>query len=831
MREACKKIYAHTIDGIEDKHQWHTLYEHAVATANLTSNHAASFGLSKCGYWLGLVHDLGKSSPLFQERLVNNSVKVEHKHTGGIFLWEKINDGRKNAQFAAQCLALCAMSHHGGLIDCLNHMGENNFIKEIENILYQANMKASLENLHVETELESLIDQFSDAHILIQDEIDCLYHNISCQAKKYWPAESDKPKRKNLELFRIGLMTKMLFSCLVDADHTDTACFHDKLRKSSVDRNLPKWEELRNMVEHYLKTLPQSSPVDIERKRISDSCVQASFLQAGTYLLTVPTGGGKTLASIRFALHHAVNRQAPISFQRIIYVIPYTTIIEQNAQAIRQVFSSQLDKYVLDKMILESHSNVLPNEENRNSRILAENWDSQIIFTTNVQFLDAFYGAGTRNARKLNNIANSIIIFDEAQSLPVRCLHLFSHAVNYLVEHCNCTAILCTATQPLLHKIPAEFGALSLSENSQILPYKLRKDSAESLKRVTVINECKPQGWSHQEVADKVSFISNEGNSCLIVLNTKADAKRIYTILHERHSEKLTYHLSTAMCAAHRLDILNDVKTLLRDKRPVICVSTQLMEAGVDIDFDVGIRALAGIDSIAQTAGRVNRNGKKSSHCPLYIMNIYGENLKNLQDIEIAQNIARRVLREFKENPNEFDNSLLSEAVMERYFLYYFWDRKDEMKYNIGGGRSGLPSDNLVNLLASNTTAVGEYKRTHNNQPYPYILRQSFLTAAREFKVINSDTQGILVPYNDEAKSLLNQLRNSKTPEFRRHLLRCLQRYTINIFPYMLRELMKAQALESLCENSGLLALYENFYDHRFGVNINATISTDMFIQ
>jgi len=831
MRDACKKIYAHTLSGIEDKHQWHTLYKHAVAAANLTSNHAAYFGLSKCGYWLGLVHDLGKSSPLFQERLEDDSIKVDHKHTGGIFLWEQINDGKKSAEFTAQCLALCAISHHGGLIDCLNHMGENNFVKAIENTLYQTNMKASLENLHIETELESLINQFSDAHILIRDEIDLCYRNILRQAKTYWPAESDKKKRKNLELFRIGVMTKMLFSCLVDADHTDTACFHNKLRNSSVAGNLPKWDELRNMVEHYLKTLPQSSPVDTERKRISDSCVQASSHQTGSYLLTVPTGGGKTLASIRFALHHAVNKQAHIYFQRIIYVIPYTTIIEQNAQAIRQVFSSQLDEDVLNKMILESHSNVLPNEESRNNSILAENWDAQIIFTTNVQFLDAFYGAGTRNARKLHNIANSIIIFDEAQTLPVRCLHLFSHAVNYLVEHCNCTAILCTATQPLLHKIPAEFGALSLSENSQILPDKLRKDSAESLKRVTVINECKPQGWSHHEVADKVSFISGKGNSCLIVLNTKADAKRIYTILHERHGGKLTYHLSTAMCAAHRMDTLQEVKTLLHNKRPVICVSTQLMEAGVDIDFDAGVRALAGMDSIAQTAGRINRNGKKPSDSPLYIMNIFGENLKNLQDIETAQNIARRVLREFQENPNEFDNSLLSEAVMERYFLYYFWDRKDEMKYNIGGGKSDLPSDNLVNLLASNTKAVGEYKRTHNDQPYPYILRQSFATAAREFKVINSDTQGILVPYNDEAKSLLNQLRNTKTPEFRRHLLRSLQRYTINIFPYMLRELMKARALESLCENSGILALYENFYDHRFGVDINSTISPDMFIQ
>lgn len=831
MTEAGKNIYAHTLDGIQDKHQWQTLYEHAVATANLTSKHSACFGLSKCGYWLGLFHDLGKSSPLFQKRLEDDRVKVDHKHTGGIFLWERINDGSKRAQFAAQCLALCAISHHGGLTDCLNYMGENNFVKAIGNSLYQANLKASLENLRIDSDLENLNKQFSDSQIQIRDEIDLFFQKILQQGKTYWPAEADKSKRKNFELFRIGLMTKMFFSCLVDADHTDTACFHDKLRKNGELVNLPKWDELRDIVEHYLKTLPQSSPVDSERKRISDSCIQASYRQPGSYLLTVPTGGGKTLASIRFALHHAVNRQAEIPIRRIIYVIPFTTIIEQNAQAIRQVFSSRLVDDVLNNMILESHSNVLPNEENRNSRILAENWDAQIIFTTNVQFLDAFYGAGTRNARKLHNIANSIIIFDEAQTLPLRCLHLFSHAVNYLVEHCNCTAILCTATQPLLHKIPAEYGALSLTKNSQIIPDKLRKESSESLKRVIVINECKPQGWAYEDVAEKVSIIHNEGKSCLIVLNTKADAKNIYTILHERHGEELTYHLSTAMCAAHRIDTLMDVKTLLRNKQPVICVSTQLMEAGVDIDFDAGIRALAGIDSIAQTAGRVNRNGQKPSDSPLYIINIFRENLRNLNDIETAQNITRRVLREFNENPNDFDNNLLSEAIMERYFLYYFWDRKDEMTYNIGGGNSVLPSDNLVNLLSSNSKAVLEYKRINNNQPYPFILRQSFSTASKEFKVINSDTQGIVVPYNDEAKSFLNQLRNTKNPEFQRYLLRRLQRFTVNIFPDMLRKLMKARALESLCENSGIFALYENFYDPHFGVDINSTFSLDIFIQ
>jgi CRISPR-associated endonuclease/helicase Cas3 len=828
MREAGNQIYAHTLDGVVDKRQWHTLYNHAVAAAGLASNHAAYFGLSNCGYWLGLVHDLGKSSPLFQKRLEDDSVKVDHQHTGGIFFWKRINDGSKSAQFAAQCLALCVISHHGGLTDSLNHIGENSFGKAMENTLYQDNFKVSLENLRVETELESLIKQFSDSHIPVRVEIDDFYRKILHQAKICWPTETDKSKRKKLELFRIGLMTKLLFSCLVDADHTDTACFHDQMRKNSELGNLLKWNELRDMLEKYLTTLPQTSSVDAERKRISDSCVQASSCQSGSYLLTVPTGGGKTLASIRFALHHAVSRQEHTPIQRIIYVIPYTTIIEQNAQAIRQVFSAQLSQDVLNKMILESHSNVLPNEENRNSRILAENWNAQIVFTTNVQFLDVFYGAGTRNARKLHNIANSIIIFDEAQTLPVRCLHLFCHAVNFLVEHCNCTAILCTATQPLLHKIPAEYGALSLPKNAQIIPDKLRKDSAESLKRVTVINECKPQRWKHEEVADKASLIHSEGSSCLLVLNTKADAKGIYTILRERHGEELTYHLSTSMCAAHRMDTIKKVKALLCNNRPVVCVSTQLMEAGVDIDFDAGVRALSGMDSIAQTAGRINRNGKKLPSSTLYIINIFGENLKNLLDIKTAQNIAQRVLREFNDNPNDFDNNLLSEAVMERYFLYYFWERKEEMAYNIGGH---LPSDNLVNLLSLNSKAADEYKRTHNDQIYPYILRQSFATAAKEFKVINSDTQGILVPYNDEARVLIHQLRNLKVPRMQRDLLRLLQRYTVNVFSHTLVKLLKLNAVERLCGNTGILALYENFYDPCFGININSTFSPDMFIQ
>jgi CRISPR-associated endonuclease/helicase Cas3 len=375
-----------------------------------------------------------------------------------------------------------------------------------------------------------------------------------------------------------------------------------------------------------------------------------------------------------------------------------------------------------------------------------------------------------------------------------------------------------------LHEIPADHGALLLSEKSQILPDKFRKESAESLKRVTVIDECKPQGWTHEEVADKVSVIHNQGKSCLVIVNTKADARKLYKLLHERHGEELTHHLSTAMCAAHRMDILTEVKMLLRNKQTVICVSTQLMEAGVDIDFDTGIRALTGIDSIAQAAGRVNRNGEKPADSPLYILNISGENLKNLQDIEMAQKNAKLVLREFNESPNEFDNSLLSEAVMKRYFSYYFFRRRDEMTYKI-------ESDNLVNLLSLNSNAISAYKRIHNDQPYPHILSQSFTTAAREFKVINSDTQGILVPYNDEARELLNQFRNTMSTEFRRYLLRRLQRYTVKIFPHMLKELKKLHALESLCDSCGIQALYESFYDRHFGVNTNSTFSPDMLIQ
>ncbi|NTV59986.1 MAG: CRISPR-associated helicase Cas3' [Chlorobiaceae bacterium] len=823
MCEVNKEIYAHTLEGVQDKHQWQTLQAHAVATAQLASEYAASFGLTECGYWLGLVHDLGKSLPQFQMRLEDDSIRADHKHTGGVFLWEKINNNSKPAQLAAQCLALCVISHHGGLVDCLNQFGEDNFINAVQNNQYQSNLKNSLENLRFDTELNSDVNKISNAPNLVA-EIDSFFRNISVQAKKYWDNANDKRNRQKLERFRIGLMIKMLFSCLVDADHTDTASFHDEGRKNRDLPNLPKWDESRDIVERYLNTLPNISSVDAERKRISDKCVQASASQPGTYLLTVPTGGGKTLASIRFALHHAVSRESHAPVKRIIYVIPYTTIIEQNAQAVRNVFASQLDREVLNEMILESHSSVLPNEENRNNSILAENWDAQIIFTTNVQFLDAFYGAGTRNARKLHNIANSIIIFDEAQTLPVHCLHLFCHAVNFLVEHCNCTAVLCTATQPLLHEIPAENGALSLSEKSQILPDKFRMDSAESLKRVTVIDECKPQGWTHEEVADKVSIIHNQGNSCLVILNTKADARKLYTLLHKRHGEELTHHLSTAMCAAHRMDTLTEVKMLLRNKQPVICVSTQLIEAGVDIDFDTGIRALAGIDSIAQAAGRVNRNGEKPADSPLYILNISGENLNNLQDIEMAQKNAKLVLRELKESPNKFDNSLLSEAVMKRYFSYYFFRRRDEMTYKI-------ESDNLVNLLSLNSKAISAYTRIHNDQPYPHILSQSFATAAREFKVINSDTQGILVPYNDEARGLLNQFRNTMSTEFRRYLLRRLQRYTVNIFPHMLTELKNLHALESLCDSCGIQALYESFYDHHFGVNTNSTFSPDMLIQ
>jgi CRISPR-associated endonuclease/helicase Cas3 len=494
--------------------------------------------------------------------------------------------------FAGQVLALCIASHHSGLIDCIaasqDSFGEDTFTRRIG----KAGTRTYLDEVVAAAHPEILRRA---AELLGADTLPEALTRLALQVSL-----ANKSNQVPM-VQQWGLIVRLLFSCLIDADRIDTANF-ENIRSSLLRQSgtYVPWDVLAERLETYLSKLQPRQPIDEIRREISQHCFDSSKIEGGIYTLTVPTGGGKTLASLRFALQHAKRRK----LERVLYVIPFTSIIDQNAEAIRKVLEQTPEEQ--GRIVLEHHSSLTPERQSWREKLLSENWDAPIILTTMVQFLDTLFGAGTRGARRMHQLANSIIVFDEVQTLPIRCVHLFNNAVNFLAEQCNATVVLCTATQPVLHQVSPEQGAIRLSAQHEIVPN--RHGLFERLKRVEIMDARRPGGWTHEAVAALSLQEVRRKGSCLVIVNTKKSARRIYEVASELSSVELV-HLSTHMCPAHRKQRLYEVRERLDAGLPVLCISTQLIEAGVDVDFGVVIRALAGIDSIAQAAGRCNRNG------------------------------------------------------------------------------------------------------------------------------------------------------------------------------------------------------------------------------
>ena len=318
--------------------------------------------------------------------------------------------------------------------------------------------------------------------------------------------------------------------------------------------------------------------------------------------------------------------------------------------------------------MLEHHASITPEQQTWREKVLCENWDAPVVYTTMVQFLEALFGAGTRGARRMHQLANAVLIFDEIQTLPIKCVHLFNNAINFLAEQCNSTVVLCTATQPLLHQVSVEKGAIRLHPKHEIMPnvQKLFDD----LKRVDVLD--KPGGWSYAEIAQLALEEMLRANSCLVIVNTKSAARQLYQLCGGQLSDDPIFHLTTDMCPAHRKQELSAVRRRLEHNLPVLCVSTQLIEAGVDVDFRTVIRFTAGLDSIAQAAGRCNRHGH-SERGTVHVVNSQEERLEKLPDIAVGQDKAERILVDYAAQPERYRNNLVGPEAIGDYYHYYFY--------------------------------------------------------------------------------------------------------------------------------------------------------------
>lgn len=796
-----------------------SLDEHLAAVSKLAGQFADKIGLKEVGEVLGLLHDFGKASEKFQRYILSgegfidpdaeeyldpvaHKGKIDHTTAGAQVIYENLwNKGQKE-KITAQVLALCIASHHSGLIDCLKPDGENDFKRRMEKADENTRKSEALSNLQ---EIETAIKDLLSAEVIEQLV-------VKLQSLK----EETNESRNNLD-FKAGLLVRFLLSCLIDADRLDTADFETpgNARIRNYGQYRP-WETLIERLENRLKEFEIKNEVDELRAQVSQACLDYAVKPKGIYQLTVPTGGGKTLASLRFALNHAKQH----SMERVFYVIPFTSIIDQNAEEIRKILEDKdaSGKY-LDKVVLEHHSNLTPEEETRRQNLLAQNWDAPVVLTTQVQFLEALFGGHTRSPRRMHQLANSVIILDEVQTIPINMIHMLNLALRFLVHTCGATIVLCTATQPPLDKLENPYRALIINPEQRIIQDE--KELFARLKRVEVFDKRRDGGWNEEEVAELAENQLQEKGSVLIVVNTKKSAKALYQAVADRKiAGAHLYHLSTNMCPAHRLNILNEIKEKLKPENgePVICVSTQLIEAGVDIDFGAVIRYLAGLDSIAQSAGRCNRHGVREGLGNVWIVNPKDENINKLKDIVIGTEKAQRVLDDFKKNPEEFRSERIGLNAMAAYYQYYYFERRSEMEYKVGVKSSAGQEDTLFNLLSTNTLSMEAHKRTHTAPPEITFL-QSFQTAAKEFQVIDSPTRGVVVEYGDEGKEIVADLCGAPELEKQFKLLKKAQRYSVNLHSHEFDKLYKMGAIHEVQEGTDVFHLDQQYYSENFGWN------------
>lgn len=539
-------IYAHSLANAPQAN-WQTLSQHLSAVAERSAEFAKEFKSEEWARLLGMLHDLGKARASFQHYLERcNGLTdseydgADHSHSGTGAVW-----AIQQFEAPGRILAYCVAGHHAGLPDWIDGPTPCGALR------YRLDQEQAVL-------AEPSVKEWLSANQLAME----------CPRPPWRFIEAD-----------VSFWIRMLFSCLVDADYLDTEAFMEH-QKTQIRSRYPALPEL---VKHFFEQLDEkqriskTTSVNRVRAEIRAACETAAELPPGLFSLTVPTGGGKTLSGTAFALRHAMKH----GLKRIIYVIPYTSIIEQTADVLRSFLGAE--------NIVEHHSNFDPDKETQQSRLASENWDAPVIVTTNVQFFESLYACKSSRVRKIHNIAGSVIILDEAQLLPPKLLLPCSEVLRQLVEHYGASIVLSTATQPALPGLSPH----------EIIPKELRL--YERLKRTHIMlpeNQTTRKSW--QEIADELMAHSQ----ILCIVNTRKDCRDLHALMSED-----TIHLSATMCGEHRSKVIASIKEKLKSGAQVRVISTQLVEAGVDVDFPVVYRAFAGLSSIAQAAGRCNREG------------------------------------------------------------------------------------------------------------------------------------------------------------------------------------------------------------------------------
>lgn len=727
----------------------HLLVDHLKGSAEIAQKFAEKFNSGHWAYLAALAHDLGKGRSDWQEYLGDKSgygydeeAHLEHKQGkmphavhGAKFIEELL--GVVPGRFISYCIA----GHHAGLPDLSSARQSG-----------QSSLKYQLNNLK---------DYHSIAPSLLE-----LFENL----KPGMP-----PWRFTSQGLDLSLWIRMLYSCLVDADFLDTEAYMDKNRAlsrkcyKSINELSVRYYEFMALLEGQAEV----SDINRIRKEVRIKCLKAAQMPQGFFSLSVPTGGGKTLASLGFAFEHVKKHK----LDRIIYVIPYTSIIEQNAAVIRSALG--------EDQVLEHHSALDEDDCSAGSRLAAENWDAPVIITTSVQFFESLFSAKPSRCRKLHNIVNSVVILDEAQLTPIKYLSPILEALVLLKEKYGVSFVFATATQPAFDKSNLKKSMIAELENVTEIVGNTQDVNGlyESLNRIQV------------KIPDRLDDISSWDN----IAGQLANYKQVLCVVSDRKSCRElhnlmppdTFHLSALMCGKHRSKVINEIKARLKAGQSVRVISTQLVEAGVDIDFPVVFRSLAGLDSLAQAAGRCNREGKLNEPGQVFVFN--PPRKPPAGALRQAAEVAMTLLKNNTKDP-------LNHKLFYKYFSEFYWrshshDEKDICSMLEPG------DDNEISIY--------------------------FRTASNCFRIIDDTaSKSIIVPYENE-----QMVKELKMLGLNRDLMRKMQQYVVNIYNHEFNLMFSQGAIEEVYPNVYILSSDIN-YCKKVGVLIDsAEIDTGSFIQ
>lgn len=716
------KYYAHSTSDLS-KANWQLLADHLIAVSKLAEQAAQAFGCGQLAKAIGLLHDLGKYCAEFQKRLQGDPKSVDHATWGAIQAVKKYGD-------FGHVLAYVIAGHHAGLANGI--YDDSGRITDLKARLGKENQLPNLAD-DWKAEVEHLLPALND--ILPPLKL-----------------------KKDAANFQLMLLTRMLLSSLVDADRLDTEAFALKAegKQPPMRGQYPSLAAIKTQLDQFLSGLSNQTEIQQKRNVILNTVRQNAALDSGLFSLTVPTGGGKTFTSMAFALDHAALKDK----RRIIFVIPFTSIIEQTANVFRDALGSEFED-----AIIEHHSafNEAKFSEKTNKidsltklKLAQDNWDAPIIITTVVQFLESLFSSKTSPCRKLHNIANSVIVMDEAQTLPLHLLRPSLAAIDELSRNYACSVVLCTATQPAVRCEDGFVGGLEdvreLAQSTHVQPQMLY----EQFRRVSV----RHIGAKHDaQLIERMS----QHEQILCIVNNRKQARDLY-----RGIESLdgSFHLSTFMCSVHRSITLKKIRECLQNGQPCRVVSTSLIEAGVDVSFPHVLRADAGLDSIAQAAGRCNREGKWMAE-DSWVEVFTPVDHRMPPELQAFAATMQEVLR----SPDCAADPLGIQSI-HKYFDLLYWQKES-------GENSQLGEAFLERInKQSNIKTL----------PFDWV--------DQNFKMIESTMRSVIVPFDQQATDLIQQLKDLPVFLSVGKIARQLQVYTVSVPERVTNDLFKKGALQ-----------------------------------